>query len=63
MDYEPCRETLDEHGWSREWVIEGRQPEVNKRRQQGGGGVMVWAEIMGSNVVSPFRILESLKLY
>ena len=40
----------------------GKQPEVNKRRQQGGGGVVVWDGIMGSNFVGSFRILEFVKL-
>ena len=58
-----CRATLDgQDDGNKGWVIEGRQPEVNKRRQQGGEGTMVWAGIMGSNVVGSFRILESVKI-
>ena len=32
------------------------------RRQQGGGGVMIWAGIIGDELVGPFRVPDGLKL-
>ena len=32
------------------------------RRQQGGGGVMLWAGIVGDELVSPVRVQEGVKL-
>ena len=32
------------------------------RRQQGGGGVMIWACIIGDELVGPFRVPDGLKL-
>ena len=32
------------------------------RRQQGGGGVMIWAGIIGDELVCPFRVPDGLKL-
>ena len=32
------------------------------RRQQGGGGVMFWAGILGKDLVGPFRVPEGVKM-
>ena len=32
------------------------------RRQQGGGGVMIWGGIIGNAINGPFRVPEGLKL-
>ena len=32
------------------------------RRQQGGGGVMLWAGIIGNELVGPFRVPDGVKL-
>ena len=32
------------------------------RRQQGGGGVMFWAGILGNKMVGPFRVPEGVKM-
>ena len=57
------RETLDgPDGWSRGWVIRGDQCPTRIRRQQGGGGVMLWAGIVGDELVGPFRVQEGVKL-
>ena len=51
------RATLDgPDGWSRGWVIRGDQYPTRIRRQQGGGGVMLWAGIVGDEPVVPFRV-------
>ena len=49
-------------GWSKGWVIRGDQCPTRIRRQQGGGGVMLWAGIVGDELVGPFRIQEGVKL-
>ena len=57
------RATLDgPDGWSRGWVIRGDQCPTRIRRQQGGGGVMLWAGIVGDELVGPFRVQEGVKL-
>ena len=41
------RVTLDDpDGWSKRWVLHGQARDQRLRRQQGGGGIMVWAEIL-----------------
>ena len=54
------RATLDSpDGWSRGWVIRGDQCSTRIRRQQGGGGIMLRARIVGELVV-PVRVPEVL---
>ena len=49
-----CRATLDgPDGWRRGWVLDKRSVPGVMRRQQGGGGVMFWAAIVGSLIVGP----------
>ena len=57
------RATLDgPDGWSRGWVIRGDQCPTRIRHQQRGGGVMLWAGIVGDELVSPFCVQEGFKL-
>lgn len=57
------RVTLDgPDGWTRGWVYNGRQSLYRIRRQQGGGGVMIWAGIIGNEVIGPFKVEEGVKL-
>ena len=57
------RVTLDgPDGWTRGWVQNGRQSLYRIRRQQGGGGVMIWAGIIGNEVIGPFKVEEGVKL-
>ena len=35
--------------WSKGWVFRGDQCPARIRRQQGGGGVMIWAGIAGDS--------------
>ena len=58
-----CRATLDgPDGWSGGWLVDGHPMQTKLRRQQGGGGVMFWAGIMGREIVGPFRIPEGVKM-
>ncbi|CAI9567366.1 unnamed protein product [Staurois parvus] len=57
------RATLDgPDGWSSGWLVEGHPVPTRLRRQQGGGGVMFWAGIMGTELVSPFRVPKGVKM-
>jgi transposase len=57
------RATLDgPDGWSKIWVPEGAPLPQRLRRQQGGGGVMFWAGIVGKELVGPFRVPDGVKL-
>ena len=51
------RPTLDgPNGWSRGWVIRGDQCPTRIGRQEGGGGVMLWAGIVRNELVGPVRV-------
>ena len=55
------RATLDgPDGWSRGWVIHGDQCPTRIRRQQEGGGVMLWAGILGDELVGPLHVQEGV---
>jgi transposase len=57
------RGTLDgPDGWARGWVQRGTEAPVRIRRQQGGGGVMIWAGIINSELVGPFRVKDGVKM-
>ena len=56
------RATLDgPDGWANVWVYNGETCHTRMRRQQGGGGVMIWAGIIGDELVGPFRVPDGLK--
>lgn len=58
-----CRATLDgPDGWSSGWLVDGHHVPIRLRRQQGGGGVMFWAGIMGRELVGPFRVPKGVKM-
>ena len=40
----------------------GRQSLYRIRHQQGVGGVMIWAGIIGNEVIGPFKVEEGVKL-
>ena len=48
--------------WAKCWVYNGETCHTRMRRQQGGGGVMIWAGIIGDELVGPFRVPDGLKL-
>lgn len=57
------RATLDgPDGWGKGWVGNGQQRHTRFRRQQGGGGVMIWAGIIGDELVGPVRVPEGVKI-
>ena len=57
------RATLDSpDGWLRGRVIRGDQCPTRIRRQQEGGEVMLWAGIVGDELVGPVRVQEGVKL-
>lgn len=57
------RVTLDgPDGWSKGWVIAGENSPTRLRRQQGGGGIMIWAGIVGDKVIGPFKLDQGVKL-
>lgn len=50
-----CRATLDGlDGWSSGWLVYGHHVPTMLQCQQGGRGVMLWAGIMGRELVGPF---------
>ena len=52
-----------EPGWAR-WVEQGMGGlRVQRlRRQQGGGGVMMWAGIIGDKLVGSFKVPNVIKM-
>ena len=48
-------------GWGKVWVGNGQQRHIRFRRQQGGGGVMIWAGIIGDKLIGPVRVPEGVK--
>lgn len=57
------RVTLDgPDGWSRGWVLNGRQSSYRIKRQQMGGGVMIWAGIIGEEIIGPYKVEEGVKM-
>ena len=49
--------------WAKGWVINGDQAPVRRRRQQeGGGGVMIWAGIIGDELIGPVCVPQGVKL-
>ena len=57
------RATLDDpDGWAKGWVYFGIQRHQRLRRQQQGGGVMIWAGIIGDTLVGPVKVPEGVKV-
>ena len=55
--------TLDgPNGWSRGWVAHGRATPTRFKRQQGGDGVMIWAGIIGNELVGSFKVEDGVKI-
>ena len=49
-------------GWAGGWISNGHRAPLRLRRQQGGGGVLVWAGIIKNELVGPFRVEHGLKI-
>ena len=57
------RATLDgPDGWMSGWLLNGTTPQSKIRRQQGGGGVMIWAGIINNQIVGPFRVPDGVMM-
>ena len=52
----------DPDGWAKGCVFNGDNCPNRIRRQQGGGGVMIWGGIIGNAIIGSFRVPEGLKL-
>lgn len=48
--------------WSKGWVENNSSPPVKIKRQQGGGGIMIWAGIIDNELIGPVRIKEGVKI-
>ena len=58
-----CRATLDgPDGWAKGWVLYDKDTAPGIRRQQGGGGIMFWAGIVGSQISGPYRVPDGVKM-
>lgn len=58
-----CRATLDgPDGWNKGWISKDAPPRTRFRRQQGGGGVMFWAGIIGNELIGPVMVPDGVKI-
>ena len=57
------RATLDgPDGWMSAWLLNDTTPQSKIRQQQGGGGVMIWAEIINNQIMDPSRVPNGVKM-
>ena len=49
-------------GWAKGCVFNGDNCPKRMRRQQGGGGFIIWGGIIVNAIIGPFRVPEGLKL-
>ena len=57
------RATLDgPDGWMSGWLLNGTTPQGKIRRQQGGGGVMIWAGIINNQILGRFRVPDGVTM-
>ena len=57
------RSTLDgTDGWMSGWLLNGASPQSRIRRQQRGGGIMIWAGIINDAIVDPFAVPDGVKM-
>ncbi|CAJ0951401.1 unnamed protein product [Ranitomeya imitator] len=49
-------------GWARGRISKGQRAPLRLRRQQGGGGVLVWAGFNKDELVGPFQVEDGVKL-
>ena len=58
------RATLDgPDGWMSGWLLNGATPQRSIRRQQGRGGVLIWAGIINDAIVGPFAVPDGVKMH
>ena len=57
------RATLDGiDDWMSVLLLNGTTPQSKIRRQQGGGGLMIWVGIINNQIVGPFRAPDGVKM-
>ena len=57
------RWTLDgPGGWSKGWILDDRTAPITKRRQQDGGGIVIWTGIVGNKLIGPFKVDDGVTL-
>ncbi|CAB4029373.1 Hypothetical predicted protein [Paramuricea clavata] len=49
-------------GWSKGWVLQDREAPITRRRQQGGGSIMMWAGNCGDKLIGPYKVDDEVKL-
>ena len=49
-------------GWMSGWLLNSTKPQSRIRRQQGGGGVVIWAGIMNDAIVGPFAVPDGVNM-
>ena len=49
-------------GWTKGWLLKGANPHLWYKRQQGGGGVMIWVGIFGSDIAGSFLVPDGVKM-
>ena len=47
-------------GWTKVWILSN--PDVSKRRQQGGSSEMRYVGIVDQTIIEPFKVDEGVKL-
>ena len=59
---ETCASLDGPDGWSKGWNSFRRDRHRRLRCQQGGGGIRIWAGIIGGVLVGPWRVPEGVKM-
>merc|ERR1711991_527872 len=61
--YDESRCTLDgPDGWDKIWLLKDSDTPIRFKRQQGAGGIMIWAGIYNNKVIRPFLIPQGIKI-
>ena len=58
----PNESGLTFDGLAKRWVLLNSDVPVAKRRQQVGGSVMIWAQIVDQTIIRPFKVNEAVKI-
>jgi len=59
---ESCVTLNGPNRWARGWMLKGCELWTRVKRQNNGGGLMIWAGIVGSTLIGPFRIPQGVKI-
>ena len=49
-------------GWVKGWEVDTKETPWRLWRQQGGGGVMIWAAIISDEIVRAFKVDDGVKI-